>query len=176
MKTLTKEKETNPYIQDIWYFKDVVDRIKTISVAINYGGIAMIAALGVITFALIMITIGFNILAHKNEIEIMHLVGSTDNFIKAPFIMEGSYYGFMGGLISSIILVVPWVLIVSSTRDSEFFVTLAAQMRNMDLAFLVDLQPAYVALFMIAQVFAGFVLGAIGSASAVLRYLKLEEK
>ena len=87
IEDINKEKETNAYIDEILYFKDVVENLKTLSRIIGIGSVLLISALLIITFSLIRITIGFNINAHQDEIQIMHLVGSTDTFIKLPFIL-----------------------------------------------------------------------------------------
>jgi len=176
MNMLSDEKLTNPYIDDIWYFKDVVDRMSTISDVINAGTIIISIILIGITFALIMITIGFNILSHKDEIEIMHLVGSTDSFIKYPYILEGSYYGLIGTLISSLLFLVPWATMIIVGQGTDMFFTISQQLNGMSLGFLAELNPIFIVCFISVQIVIGTLLGALGSYTAVVKYLKLEEK
>ena len=54
-------KESNPNIDDVMYFKDVVNNIKTLSNIINVGGIALISSMILITISLIRVTFCFNI-------------------------------------------------------------------------------------------------------------------
>ena len=63
------------------YFKDVVDNMRSLSKIINIGSVVLITAMGIVTISLIRATIGFNI-KHIRKIEIMHLVGSPDKFIR----------------------------------------------------------------------------------------------
>ena len=99
IEKINKAKETNPHIEDVYYFKQVVDNMKTLSRIINIGSIILISAMAIVTVSLIRVTIGFNIKLHQQEIEIMHLVGSSDKFIRTPFLIEGTFYGLAGGLL-----------------------------------------------------------------------------
>ncbi|MBD3329202.1 hypothetical protein GF357_01785 [Candidatus Dojkabacteria bacterium] len=176
MEVVTVEKESNTYIEDIWYFEDVVQKLKTLSSIIHYGGIALVASLGIITFTLIIITIGFNIMAHSDEIEIMHLVGGTDAYIKTPYIIEGSLYGLIGGLISSIVLLVPWYMAVYFARGTDFYFWLNQQLIDFKLAFLQELDPFFIGAFVGVQILIGIFLGAVGSTLAVMKYLNLKDE
>lgn len=176
MTYVTEEKKVNNSVEDVWYFKDVVDRIQTISKAINYGSIVLISSLGLITFFLIMITIGFNIRSHKDEIEIMHLVGSEDSFIKAPFITEGAIYGLVGGLISSAIILIPWYIVLRMWGDTETFQFIFNEANNIGLVALVKPNILYILGLIGIEVLTGVFLGSIGSSFAVIKYLNVKEK
>jgi cell division transport system permease protein len=56
-------------------------------------------------------TIRLNILSKKDEIIIMKLVGATDAFIQRPFMYTGFWYGFLGGLLAwiAVILLLCWM-------------------------------------------------------------------
>lgn len=176
LNTINTEKESNPFIDEVVYYQDVVDKLRTISNAISYGGLALVVALSVITFALIMITIGFNIMSHRDEIEVMHLVGSTDSFIRAPFILEGSYYGMLGGLLAAFFIGIPWIIIVSVSKDSSFYLLMSQTLSAFGFDFLVNPSVLPIILFLVIEVVIGIVLGAIASSFAVFKYLNLKEK
>jgi cell division transport system permease protein len=53
---------------------------------------------------LIWNTIRTAMFARRREIEVMKLVGATDWFIRAPFMLEGLLSGLAGGLTSSVLL------------------------------------------------------------------------
>ena len=44
----------------------------------------------------------------KKEIEIMKLVGATNNFVRIPFIIEGIWLGILGALIPMILITVSY--------------------------------------------------------------------
>lgn len=165
------EKETNAYIDEVMYFRDVVDNLKTLSRIIGIGSIILISALLIITISLIRITIGFNINAHKEEIEIMHLVGSTDKFIKLPFILEGFFYGLMGGLLGATLLIVPWYIMVYYTQNTDFAFWVNQLLSDLNLGFLGSLNLTFILLYYLAHMLAGGLLGIVSSYSAVKRYL-----
>ncbi len=56
-------------------------------------------------FALVAIiiigsTIRMAILARTKEIEIMRLVGATNNFVRLPYLIDGTLKGLLGGVIA----------------------------------------------------------------------------
>ena len=61
---------------------------------------------------LIQSTISTGITVRRAEIGIMRLMGASDFFIRAPFIVEGVVIGFVGALIPLIILLISYSSIV----------------------------------------------------------------
>jgi cell division transport system permease protein len=170
--TVNQEKSTNVYIDDILYFKDVVDNLKTLSRIINIGGALIIGALIVITFFLIKITIGLNIKIHQEEIKIMHLVGGTEGFIKTPFILEGALYGVIGGFIASTLIIVPWYIIVYYSRSIDYWYWISQVINDFNLQFLSSFNLLFVLIHYLIHVGFGAILGVVSSYSAVNKYLK----
>jgi cell division transport system permease protein len=167
-----KEKSTNAYIDDIMYFKDVVDNMRTLSRIINLGGALIIGALVIITFFLIRVTIGLNIKLHQDEIKIMHLVGGTDGFIKTPFIIEGAFYGVIGGFLASSLILIPWYVIVYYSRGADFWYWISQIIKDFDLDFLNSFNLLFVLIHYLIHVGVGAILGVVSSYSAVNKYLK----
>ncbi len=84
----------------------------------GYISIGIIGILLLVAIFLINNTITVGIGVRKEEIAIMKLIGATDFFVKAPFIVEGILIGFLGSLIPLIILYVLYdriVIYISST-------------------------------------------------------------
>ncbi|MFA5633703.1 MAG: permease-like cell division protein FtsX [Candidatus Dojkabacteria bacterium] len=171
IEIINSEKETNAYIDDILYFKDVVDNLRTLSRIINIGSIVLISGLLLITFSLIRITIGFNINAHRDEIRIMHLVGSTDKFIRLPFILEGLFYGVAGGLLTATLIIVPWYILVYYTQNTDFSFWINQLLLDFNFDFLISINIAFVLIYYLVHMLLGGSLGIISSISAVKRYL-----
>lgn len=169
---VNKEKETNPDIDEIMYFKDVVDNLKTLSKIIDIGAIVLASLLLLISFFLIRITIGFNINAHKDEIKIMNLVGGSNSFIKTPFLLEGTFYGLIGGLLAATLIIVPWYAVVIYTQGTDFATWLNQALSDFGLNFLKSFNIIFLLLYYIAHIGFGMLLGFISSMSAVRKYLK----
>lgn len=74
-------------------------------------------------------TIRLNILSKKDEILVMKLVGATDAFIQRPFMYTGFWYGFLGGLLAwvAVVLLLWWmsssISVVSELYQKSFNLT-----------------------------------------------------
>ncbi len=172
IERINKERETNASIDDVIYFKEVVNTLKAISNIIRISSVVLISALGVIAFSLIRITIGFNINAHKEEIKVMNLVGSPKQYITKPYILEGSIYGALGGLIASSLLIIPFYIILSSLmKDAGFSYWLNQTLRDLGLFFVKPVDIPFFVLYMLIHIGVGALIGLISSLSAVKKYL-----
>ncbi|MDD3475179.1 MAG: permease-like cell division protein FtsX [Candidatus Dojkabacteria bacterium] len=169
---VNQEKSTNAYIDDVMYFKDVVDNLRTLSRIINIGGGILIASLLLITFFLIRVTIGLNIKIHQEEIKIMHLVGGTDTFIKTPFLIEGALYGIIGGFMAASMIIIPWYLVVYSSLNTDYWYWISQVLNDFNLKFLNRFNILFVLIYYLIHVGFGAILGIVSSYSAVNKYLK----
>ena len=169
-------RETNAYVDDVMYFKDVVDNIKTLSSIINIGSAILISILTVITFFLIRLTIGLNIRNHKDEIEIMNLVGGTDSFIKYPYILEGAFYGLVGGLISATVIIIPWYISIHYLSSTDGYFWISQMIRDFGLGFLLQPNIIFLILYYLVHIFIGVLFGSISSYSAVHQNLEINGK
>lgn len=63
--------------------------------------IGLVLILGLLFTAIFLIsnTIRITIIARKDEIEIMKLVGATNSFVRIPFVLEGMWIGILGSII-----------------------------------------------------------------------------
>ncbi len=66
--------------------------------------VAIIAVLLIVSVILISNTINVGIEVRKDEIGIMKLIGATDSFVRAPFVVEGLILGLIGSVIPMVIL------------------------------------------------------------------------
>ncbi len=69
--------------------------------------IAALVSLLVLGLAILLIihnAIRLTVFARRREIRIMQLVGATPNFIRAPFLLEGVFYGIGGAALAAVFL------------------------------------------------------------------------
>lgn len=175
IEQINEEKEKNPYIDEVWYFEDVLDTMQALSTGINYAVAIIVPVLSVIAFTLVIITVGFNVTLHKEEIEIMHLVGSDDSYIKWPFKLEGVYYGILGGIIATALILVPWFIFLNYTQGSDIHVFIQQTLRDFGLNILTYPNLTFIGGLLGMHVLAGIIIGYIGSGIALMRHLNFKK-
>jgi cell division transport system permease protein len=79
-----------------------VDLLKLVGITV--GGLLLLATIFVVSN-----TVKLTFYSRQEELEIMRLVGATDFFIKAPFLIEGALHGLGGALLAAGAL---WVLLI----------------------------------------------------------------
>jgi len=172
IERINKERETNSSIDEVMYFKDVVNNLRTLSNTIRIASIILISALLIIAFSLIRIAVGFNINSHKDEIKIMNLMGSTNKYIKMPYLFEGAYYGGLGGFIAATLIIVPFfILIVSLMRNPDFSFSFNQILRDLGLTFLRPVNLPFIIIYYLAHILSGILIGLVSSLSAIKKYL-----
>ncbi len=138
-----------PFVEDVQYGREWVDKIYQLR---RLGG-AVAAVLG-IAFAIVAVliigtTVRMAILARRDEIIIMRLVGATDSFIRRPFLLEGLITGLVGGAFALGLTYVAFVAVDRSLLDVMWLPNLWA----------------------LGGALAGGVLGLLASAAALRRHL-----
>lgn len=78
---------------------EVADILSNFNLLIGYISIAIIILLLCVSVFLISNTVTIGIAVRKEEIAIMKLIGATNAFVKAPFVVEGMLIGLVGATI-----------------------------------------------------------------------------
>ncbi|GLC87774.1 permease-like cell division protein FtsX [Lysinibacillus piscis] len=87
------------YIFDVKYGEGKVEKLfKFLNTSRNVGLVLIVGLLFTAIF-LISNTIRITIIARRDEIEIMKLVGATNSFVRIPFVLEGMWLGILGSII-----------------------------------------------------------------------------
>ncbi|MCR5368176.1 MULTISPECIES: permease-like cell division protein FtsX [Eubacterium] len=80
------------------------DTISSINLFVGYASIGIILILLLVSIFLISNTITIGITVRKEEIKIMKLIGATNFFVRAPFIVEGVIIGLVGSVIPLVLI------------------------------------------------------------------------
>ncbi|HEU4564210.1 MAG TPA: permease-like cell division protein FtsX [Gemmatimonadaceae bacterium] len=139
------------FVDDVRYGEEFVQQLFNIRTVATATGIVLGVAFAAVAIIIIASTIRITVMSRAREISIMRLVGATDGFVRGPFLLEGLATGIMGGLFALLLL---WVAHGVVSRVVAF-----------DIIFL-DRPLA------VAGILSGGLLGIIGSAFAVRRYLR----
>jgi cell division transport system permease protein len=95
----------NPLVKEVKYQQSLVDQMNSNLTSISLIILAFAGIFIILSVALINNTIRLAIYSQRFLIKSMQLVGATKGFIRKPFLLYGIWHGFLGGLISVVILI-----------------------------------------------------------------------
>ncbi|OGI01366.1 MAG: hypothetical protein A2Y25_02610 [Candidatus Melainabacteria bacterium GWF2_37_15] len=143
-------------VEEVQYAKQLADHISTAGYYANIAALIIIILLSGLTFFIINNTIHLVIESKKQEIEIMLMMGVSNWYIKAPYILQGAFYGFWAGTLAIIPLLV-----------------LSYYLKKLADFFYIDYLFLNTNIVILAIILAGIAVGAIGSTISVRKYLKV---
>ncbi|HOK62363.1 MAG TPA: permease-like cell division protein FtsX [Soehngenia sp.] len=91
-------------VEEVKYYKDIIDKLLNFASYIRIGGMIIIAVLVFVSIFIISNTIKLTVTSRKREINIMKYVGATNSYIRGPFIIEGVFFGIVGALFSIVVV------------------------------------------------------------------------
>ena len=122
--------------------------------------VILVIMLTFVAFVFINNTIRLAISARRREIAIMRLVGASNGFIRGPFLMEGALEALIGALLSIGALQLVVGVVLPRLENSLQFLVIAVD-------------PAIVGFTYVVLLAVGILIGLLGSAIAMGRYLKV---
>ncbi|KOY82394.1 permease-like cell division protein FtsX [Lysinibacillus sp. FSL H8-0500] len=159
---VAKEINKHDYIYDVMYGEGKVEKLFNFLNISRNVGIVLILGLLFTAIFLISNTIRITIIARRDEIEIMKLVGATNSFVRIPFLLEGMWLGILGSIIP---------IAVVTTLYHNIYKIIAPRLQG-ELIQLLDFSP------LVYQVSAlllliGVLIGIWGSFMSVRKFLKI---
>lgn len=147
-------------ISEVEYPEEWMEKLSLLVLGVQWAKWVLGGFLFIATLLIVGSTVKLAILARKDEIEIMQLVGATEGLIKAPFVIEGMVQGIVGASISLLFL---WLLFffLRIQLPSSFGI-----FAPRDQFHFLDLEGITLLLFL------GWVMGAGGSLFSLKRFLK----
>ena len=150
--------ENQPGVKEVVFARDVVETLLKVTRALQIGIVAVAGVLLLSAVLLILNTIQMAIFARRREVAVMKLVGATNWFIRVPFMLEGMVQGIVGATAAFGVVALVRNLLAGAVGDN----TLGNQL----------LPPSGDVIGTgIFVLFAGAVIGTVGSAFAVRRFL-----
>jgi len=102
--TALKDRRRFPGIECVRDERDVLETLLATSRLVRNVGGTVAILLFLATGVVIQNTLRLTVLARKNEIAVMRLVGAAPSFIRMPLILEGVFYGVAGGIIAAAVV------------------------------------------------------------------------
>ena len=137
-------------VDEVIYRGDILALLDRYMGVVLLGGAVFGVLIGLGSVLLISNTIRLAILSRANVIEIMQLVGATNGFIRRPFLLEGMLQGLLGGAFAA------------------FTLYILVRVTNLEIPNLVVVDRR----LYFGVVILGWLLGWLGSAVAVRKFLK----
>lgn len=154
------QSQWEPIIDEVRFGEEVAEKLFAFVDKARAFMLGFIVLLGVVAILLISNTIRLSIFARKREVEIMKLVGATNWFIRWPFVIEGVAVGFAGALLAAVVVLVLNNYLAGQVRSAITFLTMP-----------LDAVPYVLVTVILLGV--GVVIGAMGSALGLRRFLKV---
>ena len=170
MKDISKQDDLVTYIESLDKVRkvnrsdSVASMLTDFNRLVSYVSVAIIGLLLAVAIFLINNTVAIGISVRREEIGIMKLIGATDYFVRAPFVVEGIVIGLIGAAIPLGILYVLYGRIIDYIGEKFSFISNMMKFLPVDEVFH-TLVP--VALIL------GVGIGFIGSRITIRKHLKV---
>lgn len=138
----------------------IFSRLDKINNATQRAGLILGTAFIFIAILITFNTIRITIYSHRQEFEIMRLVGASNIYVRMPFIFEGILYGLTAALVTAV-----------SLFGIAYFISPLTQ-GSIPQGNFMNLYLSYFWVTLAGLLLLGILLGVISSAIAIRRYLK----
>lgn len=155
-----------PGVEQVNAMTEVVETLTGLEKALLIFGGVVVVILILASVVVIQNSIRLTVFARRREINIMKYVGATNGFIRLPFVVEGMMVGMIAALLALALIYAIYNGVVGIFETSDISWVAAAAGRLIPFSEL----WFYVALGFFGG---GIILGAIGSGSAIRKYLKV---
>lgn len=164
LETISEEFSQLEGVEEVKFYKDIISRFRTWSRLIYIGGFSLVGVFMIISFSVIIISLRITINSKKGEIEILKLVGASDEYIQNPLLKQGMLYGLIGGLIAAALILLTSIIFYFGGIRSQIEFGFLPNLKINPLLFSFCVDTLLIIL--------GFTLGYLGSLVAIKKYLK----
>ena len=147
-------------VDELVYQKDIISTLLNWTAKIRTTGLVFIVIFSLVSFSVIFTIIGMKITNRKDEIHTSRLLGAGKSYITKPFLLEGFFYGFIGGIVGNLIVFVSTYFL--KDQINNFFSPID----------FVDFSPLNIIKIISISIASSSVLTLFASLNSVKRYFK----
>lgn len=151
-------------VREVNQLKGATQTLSSFNTLLTYISVAIILILLCVAVFLISNTVAIGISIRKEEIGIMKLIGATNFFVRAPFLIEGMIIGLIGAIIPLVLLFVMYKKVIEYVLTKFSMLSSVVQFMSVTQVFEV-LTP--VALIL------GMGIGLFGSVLTIRKHLRV---
>ena len=151
-------------VREMNQLKGATQTLSSFNTLLTYISVAIILILLCVAVFLISSTVAIGISIRKEEIGIMKLIGATNFFVRAPFLIEGMIIGLIGAIIPLVLLFVMYKKVIEYVLTKFSMLSSVVQFMSVTQVFEV-LTP--VALIL------GMGIGLFGSVITIRKHLRV---
>jgi cell division transport system permease protein len=161
---LTEEKRTSagvaevaqvaaaiPGVEEVTYGKEWIENLESLTMRLRQAGLVIAVFLALASILVVSNTIKLTVIARREQIAILKVVGASDSFVRMPFVLEGAIYGIGGAGLSLLLLWGGYRALLNDLPDMVF------------------LPGNYITGMLVF----GLILGMLGSVFSIRRFLKV---
>jgi cell division transport system permease protein len=100
-----------PGVSDVRYDRQWLDRLLGGIRLVQTAGLLLAAMLGLAAALTVANVVRLALVARRDEIEIMHLIGAPPAYVRGPFVVEGVLQGGAGALLALVALAVAYLVL-----------------------------------------------------------------
>lgn len=121
VQAISRRLQTYPVVEEVRYGREWVEKLYRIRNIAGIAGTVLGSVFALVAIIIIGSTIRMAILARTKEIEIMRLVGATNNFVRLPYLIDGALKGLAGGAIAALLAWGTVQLVSKNLMAAQFF-------------------------------------------------------
>lgn len=151
-------------VREVNQLKGATQTLSSFNTLLTYISVAIILILLCVAVFLISNTVAIGISIRKEEIGIMKLIGATNFFVRAPFLIEGMIIGLIGAIIPLVLLFVMYKKVIEYVLTKFSMLSSVVQFMSVTQVFEV-LTPVAMIL--------GMGIGLFGSVITIRKHLRV---
>lgn len=118
--SLAEDVSQMPGVEDVSYGKGWIERLERVVRGLALADIGIGLVVGIAAVVTVSYTVRLTLYARREAIKVLKLVGATDAFVMAPFILEGALHGVAAVILSLALLFIGYRVVAARVPQAAF--------------------------------------------------------